>query len=88
MNIFGVFEGNLLPHIIPESGIKVEPERIKAISQIPFPVNKKAMQSFLWKINFLCQFISNYDQTAKPLQEMINKDATCKWDKSKEDSFS
>jgi len=61
--IFIVFEGNLLSHIIAKSGTKVDPERVKAIMQIPFPMNKKAMQSFLGKINFLCKFISDYAQS-------------------------
>lgn len=42
-SIIVVSEGNLLGHIIAKSGIKVDPERVKAIMQIPFPVNKKAM---------------------------------------------
>jgi len=53
-------EGNLLGHIIAKSGFKMDPKRVKAITQIPFPVNKKSMQSFLGKINFLHKFISYY----------------------------
>jgi len=55
-----VFEGNLLGHIIAKSGIKLDHKRVKAITQIPFQVNKKAMLSFLGKIIFLHKFISDY----------------------------
>lgn len=52
-SIFVVSEGNLLGHIIPKSGIKLDPDRVRTIMQIPHPLNNKVMQSFLGKINFL-----------------------------------
>jgi len=54
-SIFAVSEGNLLAHIISKSGIKVDPEMVKAIMEIPF------------KINFLRKFISDYTQIIKPM---------------------
>jgi hypothetical protein len=42
-NIFGVEEGKLLGHIISQAGIHIDPERIKAIAQLPPPHSKKAM---------------------------------------------
>ena len=42
-------------------------EQVITITQIPFPVNKKAMQSFLGKIKFLRKFISDYVQIVKPI---------------------
>lgn len=53
-------ECNLLGHIIAKNKNKVDLERIKTIAQIPFPVNKKAMQFFMGKINFLWKFIFDY----------------------------
>ena len=41
--IFGVEEGNFSGHIISQDGIHIDPERIKAIAQLPFSHNKKAM---------------------------------------------
>lgn len=35
--IFGVEEGKLLGHIISQGGISIDPERIKAIAQLPLP---------------------------------------------------
>jgi len=41
--MFAVSEGNLLGHIIAKSGMKVDPDRVRKITEIPFPMNKKAM---------------------------------------------
>ena len=66
-----MYEGSLIRHIIAKSGIKVDPDQVQAITQIPYPVDKK---SFLGKINFLRKFISDYAQIVKPMQDMIKKD--------------
>jgi hypothetical protein len=42
-NIFGVEEGKLIGHIISQAGIHIDPERIRAIAQLPLPHNKKVM---------------------------------------------
>jgi hypothetical protein len=71
--IFGVEEGKLLGHIISQVGIHIDPEWIKAIAQLPLPHNKKAMQSFFGKINFVRKFTPDFAETIKPLQKMIVK---------------
>jgi hypothetical protein len=78
--IFGVEEGKILGHIISQAGIHIDPERVKAIAQIPLPHNKKAMQSFFGKINFVRKFTLDFPETIKPLQKMIHKDVEFKWD--------
>ena len=54
---FAMEEGKLLGHIISERGIKIDPDRVVAIQQIGLPINKKEIQSFLGKVNFLRRFI-------------------------------
>ena len=51
--VFAVTEGKLLGHIVSKKGISIDPERIKAIEQIPLPHNKKGMQSFMRTISFV-----------------------------------
>jgi hypothetical protein len=53
-------EGKLLGHIISEKGIKIDPDRVVSIQQIGLPRNKKEIQSFLGKVNFLRRFITNF----------------------------
>ena len=78
--IFGVGEGKLLGHIISQARIHIDPERIKAIAQLPLPHNKKSMQSFFGKINFVRKFTPDFDETIKLLQKMIHKYVEFKWD--------
>jgi hypothetical protein len=78
--IFSVEEGKLLGHIISRAGIHIDPERIKAIAQLPLPHNKKSMQSFFGQINFVRKFTPDFAEIIKPLQKMIRKDVEFKWD--------
>jgi hypothetical protein len=77
--IFDVEEGKLLGHIISQVGIFIDLERIKAISQLPLPHNKKSMQPFFRKINFVRKFTPDFVEIIKILQKMICKDAKFKW---------
>jgi hypothetical protein len=46
-----------LGFVVSKVGIMIEPETTEAISKISFPHNKKSMQSFLGKINFVRRFV-------------------------------
>jgi hypothetical protein len=57
---FAMQECKLLGHIVSNDGIKVDPKRVEAIDLINIPRNRKYIQSFLGKINFLRRFIPNF----------------------------
>ena len=68
--------------------ISIDPERIKAIEQIPLPHNKKGMQSFMGTINFVRRFVPDFAQTVKPLQQMVKQNALFKWTEIDKSAFS
>ena len=76
---FALSEGKLLGFIVSKSGIHIDPDRIKEISKIPLPHNKKAMQSFLGQINFAKRFVLDFSRIMSPLQAMIKKNSIFKW---------
>jgi len=65
---FTLSEGKLLGHILAKEGVKIDPKRVEAINNIPMPRNKKNIQVFLGKINFLRRFIPNYAEIVKESQ--------------------
>jgi hypothetical protein len=52
-SIFGVTKGKLLGHIVSDSRISIDPERIVAILNLPAPTSKKEVQDFMGVINFV-----------------------------------
>jgi len=78
-SLFGLEEGKLLGHIISKDGIRIYPDIIQAILQVPHPRNIKELQAFLRKINFLRRFISNLAELIRLLNNMLKKDSKVKW---------
>ena len=58
-------EGTLLGFVISSKGIAIDLGRIEVVKAIVLPHNKKAMQYFLGRINFVRRFISNFLENCK-----------------------
>ena len=63
-------------HLVSVDGIRIDPERVKAILKMILPRSKKDVQSFIGKINFLRWFIPNFSETIKQITSMLRKDLT------------
>jgi hypothetical protein len=53
-SIFGVTQGKLLGHIVSDSGINIDPERVTAILNLPAPTSKKKF-NLLWALLILLE---------------------------------
>ena len=76
---FTMKEGKLLGHIISEEGIRIDPDRVAAIQKIGMPINKKEIQSFLGKVNYLRRFITNFVEVVKHITNMLRNNSSIKW---------
>ncbi|GKD39788.1 reverse transcriptase domain-containing protein [Tanacetum coccineum] len=72
---FMVKEGIVLGHKVSGSGIEVEKAKIEAISKLPYPTNVKAIRSFIGHIGFYRRFIKDFSQIARPINQLLVKDA-------------
>ena len=67
-------EGKLLGHIISKDGIRIDPSHVQAIQKIDLPRNKKEIQSFNGKMNFLRCFVPNLAEHLREMTNMLKKD--------------
>ena len=72
-------EGKLLGHIISKDGIRIDPTRVEAIQLIDLPWNKKEIQAFNGKMNFLRRFIPDLAEHLREMTNMLKKEITIKW---------
>jgi len=86
-SFFALNQGKLLGFIVSKDGIYIDPDRIKEISEIPFPHNKKSMQAFLGQINFVKRFFPYFSHIIFPLQNMIKKNAVFRWGSVEKEAF-
>ncbi|MEP5219214.1 MAG: hypothetical protein ABJQ80_04340, partial [Lentilitoribacter sp.] len=63
--LFGPKEVKCLGHILSSDGIRID--RIKAINDLPKPVNVKQLRSVLGMVNFARKFIPDLAATIAPL---------------------
>ena len=77
--LFGVEEIKFLGHTFSAQGMKPDESRIKAIIEIPIPVDKKELERFLGVTNYLSRFIPKYSELSAPLRDLLGKDILFEW---------
>ena len=66
-------EIKFLGHFVSDKKVKVDPERISAISNYPAPRNQTQLRQFLGTCNYHHRFIINYANYVAPLLGMLKK---------------
>ncbi|XP_058008216.1 uncharacterized protein LOC131182880 [Hevea brasiliensis] len=69
--VFGAKSGKLLGFIVSEKGIEIDPNKIRAIREMPSPKMERDVRSFLGKLNYISRFISNLTAKAKPIFKLL-----------------
>ena len=75
-----VKEGIVLGHRVSERGIEVDRAKIEVIEQLPPPTNVKGVRSFLGHTGFYRRFIKDFSCIARPLTNLLAKDAPFNFD--------
>ena len=76
---FGVKSGKLLGFIVSQKGIKVDPEKVKAILEMPEPHTEKQVRGFLGRLNYIARFISQLTAICEPLFKLLRKNQSVHW---------
>ncbi|PKI59073.1 hypothetical protein CRG98_020528 [Punica granatum] len=72
---FGVKLGKLRGFIVSEKGIEVDPDKVKAIMELPPPSTVREVRSFLGRLNYIARFIANLTDKCQPLFRPLRKNA-------------
>lgn len=75
----GVKSVKYLGHIIENGKVKPDPERIKAIINLPQPSNISELRRFLGMINYIMKFVPNLAEKTKNLRDLLNKNSEWIW---------
>ena len=74
-------------HVISTDGLKADPEKIKAVHEMPRPCNKEALRRFLGFITYLGKFIPNLSQENEPLRQLLKAENQFQWEDQHEKAF-
>src|SRR6266536_2657346 len=68
-------------------GLRMDPEKVKAIQEWQTPTTVKGVKSSLGLANFYRRFIRHYSDVVRPLTELTHKDKAFKWNDEAEEAF-
>ena len=84
---FMVNRGIVLGHVISSKGIEVDKAKVELIAKLPPPTSVNVVRQFLGHAGFYKRFINDFSKIAKPLYELLEKDAKFVWNESCQKSF-
>ena len=76
-----------LGHIIGRDGVRPDPAKVSAIKEFPRPKTARNIRQFLGLSGYYRRFIKNYAKLAKPLADLLKKEAKFIWGPEQEESF-
>jgi len=72
--------------IISQKGMKMDPNKVKAIKEWPTPTSKRVLQQFLGFVNFYQRFVKGFAKIAKNLTKLTGK-VTWVWTHLQQEAF-
>ena len=84
---FKLKEVKFMGNIITSAGIKADPGKIAAITQMPTPRNKAAILRFIGMVNYLSPFCEHLSSIIKPLRNLTQNGVQFNWSETQENAF-
>ena len=66
-------------HLISHEGIRPEPDKVNAITQMPKPDDRKGIERLLGMVKYLSSFIPHESDVTAPLRNLLKKDTPWEW---------
>jgi site-specific DNA-cytosine methylase len=76
-----------LGHMVVPGGLEVQEAKVRAILEVPAPVDVARLRSFLGLANYYRRFVPNYSRVAKPLTALTRLEEPWRWGREQEDAF-
>ena len=73
--------------MLSEKELEADPEKCRAVKEMPKPTNVTELQSFLQFIQYLAIFITNLSEVTAPLRQLLEKDISWHWNEAHEAAF-
>ena len=67
-------------HELTSNGIRTDPGKVKAIDDMPQPVDKPGVHRFLGMATYLARYIPQFSEITAPLRELLKENNDFTWD--------
>ena len=76
-----------LGHLIDQSGVRPDPDKVEAISKLPPPENVHDLKRVLGMVNYLGRFVPALATVGQPLYELLKSKNIWSWGHSQQSAF-
>ncbi|XP_067947099.1 uncharacterized protein [Watersipora subatra] len=76
-----------LGHIVSDTGVATDPEKIQAISEWAAPQDVTQLRSFLGTTGYYHRYVPDYASIAKPLTLLTSEGVSWKWEEDEQEAF-
>jgi hypothetical protein len=76
-----------LGHTISSEGISVDPTKVQEVMDWKPPTSAHQIRSFLGLAGYYRRFIPDFSKIAKPMTELLKKEAKFHWDDKCDEAF-
>ena len=79
----------VLPKLVmcPQGRVKPDPEKVRAVKEMPPPTNVKELQTLLGFVQYLAKCIAYLLGITAPLRQLLEKDIQWHWDSEQQSAF-
>ena len=74
-------------HVLTSEGLQPDPDKIKAVSNMPKPTCKQETLSLLGFVNYLAKFLPRLSEIAHPIRELTTKNRSFVWSNQHDEAF-
>lgn len=74
-------------HRLTADGLKVDPEKVRALKDMPQPTDVKGVQRLLGMVNYLSKFCNHLSDQCEILRQLTHKDNLWDWTETHEEAF-
>ena len=74
-------------HIISAKGLQTDPEKVKAVVQMPVPTDVAGVQRLLGLVNYLSKFTPHLSSVCEPLRRLVDRDRPFSWLPQHDEAF-
>jgi len=74
-------------HVITKDGLKPDPDKVKAVKNMPKPTCKQEALSLLGFINYLAKFLPKLSEVAQPLRDLTRANTQFIWSRQHDRAF-
>ncbi|KAL9979645.1 hypothetical protein ACROYT_G017335 [Oculina patagonica] len=74
-------------HVFTKDGLKTDPEKVRAVVEMPRPADKAGVQRLFGMVNYVSKLIPNMSDLTAPLRQLLHQDVEWHWEEQHEASF-